>query len=199
MTFYIDGVPINSQNDSASPQVQPVTLNSSGVATISAQLPALSDGALTHTYTVTAVYSGDRVNAPSIAYSSLPVVGSAGDFAVQLTPGCGAIGSQSTVTATLPGASFQGTATISIAHLDGTGSQVLAVVQPTSLNITQQVTIPSSLVSFTGDLTKGSETVDNVSSVANLVTGQTVASGSLFPPFTTVQSFTPAVITLSQS
>ncbi len=47
VTFYINGVPINSQNDGATPQVQPVTLNASGVATITALLPALSDGNVT--------------------------------------------------------------------------------------------------------------------------------------------------------
>jgi hypothetical protein len=199
VTFYINGVAINSQNNSASPQVQPVTLNSSGVATITALLPELSNGAVTQTYTVTAVYSGDSVSAPSIAYSSLQVVGPEGDFNVLLTPGAGQFGSQSTVAVTLPGASYQGTVTISIAHLDGTGSQVLAVVTPTSLNVSQQVTIPSTLVSFTGNVTQGSPTVGNVSTVANLVAGQTVASGSLFPAVTTVQSWTPATITLSQA
>ena len=198
VTFYIDGVPINSENDSASPQIQQIQVNGSGVATITALLPALADGDVTHTFTVTAVYSGDEFTAPSIAYSSLKVVGSAGDFDVQLAPGAGALGSQTTVSAMLPGSSYQGTVTISIAHQDGTGSTQLASFTPTSSNISKVVTIPASLLSFTGDLSTTTNIINNVSSVVNLVNGQTVTSGANFLPGTTISGFAPATLTLSK-
>ncbi len=69
---------------------------------------------------------------------------------------------------------------------------------PDQLNVTQQVTIPASLLSFTGDTTKGSDTITNVSSVVNLVSGQTITGGGLFATGTTISSFTPATLQLSQ-
>ncbi|SFI15061.1 beta-1,3-glucanase family protein [Planctomicrobium piriforme] len=76
VTFYIDGTPINSSNASSAPPLQPVTIDANGEATITATMPALPDGSNTHTYTVTAVYSGDANNLPSIASHKLKLEGS---------------------------------------------------------------------------------------------------------------------------
>lgn len=75
ITFFIDGVPINTNDFSSNPPQQPIVVNGSGVATITATLPALPDGDSTHTYTVIALYSGDALTAPSVASQMLEVIG----------------------------------------------------------------------------------------------------------------------------
>lgn len=67
ITFFIDGIAINSNDSSANPPQQPIAIDGNGNATITAKLPALPAGAVTHTFTVTALYSGDEFTAPSIA------------------------------------------------------------------------------------------------------------------------------------
>ena len=70
VTFFINGLAINSNNDSSSPTLQPVAV-SGGTAALTANLPSLPSG--TYTYTVTAVYSGDGTNLPSIGSTTLQV------------------------------------------------------------------------------------------------------------------------------
>ena len=200
VTFFIDGVPINSQNDSAAPPLQPIALDGNGKATITANLPALADGSISHTYTVTAVYSGDDSNLPSIAYQSLPLIGANGDFLVSLTPGSGSAGSAVTVTATLPGAAPTGTVDIYFALNDGSSPQLLESIPvttpPASNVLTANVTIPATVLTFEGTTTTGSENVANVTNVLDLEVGQTLTNANLTPG-TTIAGFAPPTLTLS--
>jgi hypothetical protein len=139
VTFFIDGVPINSNNYSATPPQQPVTLNGSGVASLTANLPALPDGSLTRTYTLTAVYSGDATHEPSIAYTPLQLTGVNGDFLMGFT-GTPTAGSPITVSSTsLPGGVYNGTLAFSI---NGTS---LGTINIGSANFSTSLTIPSTL------------------------------------------------------
>ncbi|WP_428304434.1 beta-1,3-glucanase family protein [Lacipirellula sp.] len=187
VTFFIDGVAINSNDFSSSPPWQPVTLDGSGNATISATLPALADGSTTHTYTVTAVYSGDVDSAPSIASQSLKLVGVNGDFLMTLNPDLGPLGTSVNVTATLPGHEFSGTVTFSASLSDGSGSQQLGPPVPVSgPMLNTNITIPSSLLTFTGDMLSGHHTITNISNAVNLEVGQSLTS----PQFTGGQEIT---------
>ena len=86
------------------------------------------------------------------------------------------------------------------------GTTISAITMPTvtlnnlPTNTNAGVTLDTStpISSFSGDVIPTSQTINNVSSVANLVAGQTLASGSMFPTGTTISGFTPATITLSQ-
>jgi hypothetical protein len=73
VNFFIDGIPLNSNNNSTFPTLQPITL-AGGMASITANLPPTADAGNTHTYTVTAVYSGDSTNLPSIATWQLEII-----------------------------------------------------------------------------------------------------------------------------
>lgn len=143
VTFFIDGVPINANNFGSAPPLQPVTLvagpASSGYSTASltANLPALPDGSLNHTYTLTAVYSGDTTNEPSIAYMPLKLTGVNGDFLMGYqTTGAPTPGSQITVSGTLPGGIYNGTLAFSIGGLS------MGTINIGGANFSTPLTIP---------------------------------------------------------
>ena len=71
VSFFINGLPINDSIQSSNPPLDPAVINGSGVATLTANLPSLPNTSSNQTYTVTAVYSGDANNKPSIAYTSM--------------------------------------------------------------------------------------------------------------------------------
>lgn len=202
VTFYIDGVAINSTNAGPSPLLQPVTI-SSGTATLTANLPALPDGGHTHTYTVTAVYSGDANHLPSIAEQSLKLTGSLGDFAVNPAPSTGPLGTSVTVTTLLPGNPTTGSVAFSIVDSNGNTVRTIGTVPVISGTVTETAVIPTNLLAFTGNTVFGTTTITSVSSVANLIVGQ-VVTGPGIPAGTTISSFaaspTPGTnsITLSQ-
>lgn len=196
VTFFIDGVPINSSNASSAPPLQPITLDQTGTATITAHLPALPDGSISHTYTVTAVYSGDANHLPSIAYQSLPLTGANGDFLVSLSPGSGPAGTAVAVTATLPGSNPSGNVSFYFSLSDGSNSQLLVTSPVTSNTVTANVNIPSTILSFTGTTTDGSTNVANVTNVVDLGVGQTL-SGTNIVPGTTITGFAPPELILS--
>ena len=70
VAFFLNGAPLNSINNSAAPPLQLITM-SGGAALITANLPATSDAGNPHTYTLTAVYSGDSNYLPTV--TTLPV------------------------------------------------------------------------------------------------------------------------------
>lgn len=151
VTFFIDGVAINANNFGATPPLQPVALQpgppSSGIATatLTAHLPALPDGSLNHTYTLTAVYSGDATNEPSIAYMPLKLTGVNGDFLMGYS-GTPSAGSQITVSSTaLPGGVYNGTLALSIAKPDGSNSKPLGTINIGAANFSTTVTLPNPL------------------------------------------------------
>lgn len=180
VTFFIDGVAINANDFSSSPPHQPVPVDVNGDVELRATLPALSDGSTTHTYTLTAVYSGDEYAAPSVAYQPLKLIGPNGDFLMTVTPSQATLGTQVNVSATLLGATFDGTVAVSIAHSDGTGGQLLSTTNVTSANWSAGMTIPPQLLTFTGDVdvSVNAKRINNVSSVVNLVPGQTVSNAN---------------------
>jgi hypothetical protein len=188
VTFYIDGVAINSTNSGPNPLPQPVAINGSGVATLTANLPALPDGGHTHTYTVTAVYSGDANNLPSLAAQRLKLTGNLGDFAVNLSPPTGTLGTSVGVTTLLPGNPTSGTVDFSLVDLSGNTLLTFPSVTVTSSTVNTNVTIPSNLVTFTGDTAFGSDTITNVSTVENLIVGQGI-TGPGIPAGATIASF----------
>lgn len=200
VTFFIDGVAINSNNFGAAPPWQPAAVDGSGNATVTATLPALADGSTTHTYTVTAIYSGDATSAPSVAYQSLKLVGVNGDFLMTLTPDAAPLGTSVGVTATLPGSVFDGTVAFSASLSDGSGVQSLGPpVAVTGSAFSSNITIPTNLVSFTGDIATGSNIITNVSNVVNVLAGQTLTNSNLSGGSQLITSVTPPSVTLNQA
>jgi hypothetical protein len=199
VTFFIDGVAINSNDFSGAPPWQPVAVDGSGAATITATLPALADGSTTQTYTVTAIYSGDATSAPSIAYQSLKLVGVNGDFLMTLAPAQAAMGTSVNVTATLPGSVFDGTVAFTVSLSDGSRSQALgAPVAISSSALNANITIPSNLLAFTGDTAVGSNVISNVSNTVNLLEGQMITNANFTGP-QQITGITPPGLTLSQA
>jgi hypothetical protein len=195
LSFFINGLPINPDDASSTPPQYPIAIDNNGIATVTANLPALTDGSVNHTYTVTAVYSGDATNMPSVAYNnSLALTGVNGDFLLNFTPGSVAVNTATTVTAQLPGDDFDGTIALSISKSDGSGSQSLGSFVPTTINFSQSVTIPQDLLTFTGTF-NGTNVVD-VSSVVDLVAGQ-VLTGTGIPANTTIQSMGPGPLQIT--
>jgi len=147
VTFFIDGVPVNKNNFGATPPLQPIALvagpaNSdySTASLVMANLPALPDGSLNHTYTLTAVYSGDATNEPSIAYMPLALTGVNGDFLMTYqTTGTPTPGSQITVSGVLPGGVYNGTLAFSI------GGLPMGTINIGGANFSVPLTIPGSL------------------------------------------------------
>ncbi len=200
VTFFIDGVPINSLNASAAPPLQPITLDGNGVATITANLPALAEGSISHTYTVTAVYSGDDSNLPSIAYQSLPLIGVNGDFLVSLSPGNGPAGTAVVASATLPGTDPTGTVDFYFALADGSSPQLLQSVPvstpPVGNLVTANLTIPTTVLTFAGTTTNNSTNVSNVTNVLDLAVGQQLTNANITAG-TTITGFAPPQLVLS--
>jgi hypothetical protein len=74
VTFFVDGIALNeSTNIGLTPLLDPIGIDVSGNATFSGILPPTSDAANEHTYVVTAIYSGDTNNLPSIAHTTVTV------------------------------------------------------------------------------------------------------------------------------
>jgi hypothetical protein len=74
VTFFVDGIALNeSTNVGLTPLLDPIAIDGMGNATFTGNLPATSDAANQHTYVVTAIYSGDANNLPSIASASIIV------------------------------------------------------------------------------------------------------------------------------
>jgi hypothetical protein len=140
VTFFIDGVPINSTTSGVSSLVQPITVDGSGNATISnVTLPPLPDGSVNHTYTVTAVYSGDQYTAPSVATQALKLTGVNGDFLMTYqSAGAPKANSKITVSGTLPGGVYNGTLAYWM------GSNLLGAIDVGSANFSTVLTIPAS-------------------------------------------------------
>ena len=72
VALFMDGIPLNQYNNSSNPPVQLLTL-SGGAASLSVTLPPTGDAGKRHTYTVTAVYSGDDNYLPTIASMQLQI------------------------------------------------------------------------------------------------------------------------------
>jgi hypothetical protein len=138
VTFFIDGTPINSNNFGSAPPLQPITLNGSGTASLTANLPALPDGSLNRTYTLTAVYSGDATNEPSIASMPLKLAGVNGDFLMGYS-GTPSAGNAITINGALPGGVYNGTLAFSINGIS------MGTINVGLENFSTNVTIPGSL------------------------------------------------------
>jgi len=138
VTFFIDGTPINSNNYGSAPPLQPITLNGSGTASLTANLPALPDGSLNRTYTLTAVYSGDATNEPSIASMPLKLAGVNGDFLMGYS-GTPSAGNAITINGALPGGVYNGTLAFSINGIS------MGTINVGLENFSTSVTIPGSL------------------------------------------------------
>jgi hypothetical protein len=138
VTFFIDGTPINSNNFGSAPPLQPITLNGSGTASLTANLPALPDGSLNRTYTLTAVYSGDATNEPSIASMPLKLAGVNGDFLMGYS-GTPSAGNAITINGALPGGVYNGTLAFSINGIS------MGTINVGLENFSTSVTIPGSL------------------------------------------------------
>jgi hypothetical protein len=202
VSFFINGVPINSNDFGAIPPVDPRSVDgTTGEATISATLPLMPDGNTPHTYTVTAVYSGDEYRAPSIAYDELALSPA---FQLGFSANNVPLGSQVTLDVTLSTGAPSGTVEFSISHADGTGEQFLGSVDATSAHLSKQVTIPANLLQFTGDPTTTQngkqQTIGIINKVSNFTgvrLGQ-ILTGAGLPSGTTVSNFTKHQLTLSQ-
>jgi Beta-1,3-glucanase len=196
VTFFINGVPINSNDNSASPPLQPVPVDGTGKATISATLPVMPDGNTLHTYTVTAVYSGDAFRAPSVVYDSLQL---APAFQLGFSTNNVPLGTQITLDVTLGGSSYSGVIDFSISHADGTGQISLGSAVPVSALTTKLVTIPANLLQITGNIVTngGVSSIQNVSNFTGLRQTQILAGAGL-PSGTMISAFTKHQLTLSQ-
>ena len=202
VAFFINGVPINSNNFSSAPPVQLQPLNSgSGVATITANLPALPDGTDPHTYTVTAVYSGDANNRPSIASYSLL---QEDPISLALVPGSGVLGSTPELEVTLPGTTYNGTVDFTVTRIDGSGGISLGSVDVnagTVVNNNQIIGefpfLTSTFTGYTTGGTAGSNAITDISYSAPLVPNTQTISGTGIPAGASIATFTPATLTLS--
>jgi len=194
VSFFINGIPINPNDDSQTPPMYPVTLDGSGTATITATLPALPSGANSATYTVTAVYSGDMNHLPSIAYTSLPLESA---LTVAVAPAAGVLGLPVTINTTLPDANPTGTLSYTISKSDGTNVISMGSVPVNSQNMSSPVTIPTNVVTFTGTA-DGSHVITGISSMADLLQNQ-VVSGTGVPTGTTITNIGAGSITLSNA
>ncbi|WP_437203131.1 beta-1,3-glucanase family protein [Planctomicrobium sp. SH664] len=199
VTFYINGVPVNSVNSTATPPLQPVSINNEGIATLTATLPALPDGSITHTYTVSAVYSGDGTHLPSVSTRSLQLVGSNGDFPIAVSPSSGSAGATVTITGTLPGTNPAGTVELIFARSDGSEPQSLKTLTVSGNNLNTQVTLPDTVIHITGTIAAGTLTqVDGVTNLVDIIPGQAIAASNI-PAGTTVAGSVPGQLTLSHA
>ncbi|MGD9633350.1 MAG: beta-1,3-glucanase family protein [Pirellulales bacterium] len=202
VTFFVNGLPINSANYSNTAPLQQVQL-SGGAATITALLPNLPNPANTPsgggTYTVTAVYSGDSNNRPSIGYATINV----NELGVSLSPASTAVGQTTQITTAIPGSDYNGTISYTISMSDGSNpiSFATSTTSPTASNTVTSVAIPNNVVTFTGDVTppgmqSQTNKITGISSMVDLEVGQTV-SGTGVPAGTTILSVGVDSITLS--
>lgn len=197
ITFYINGLPINSSDYSATPPIQSIELDSLGNASITALLPALPDGNTSHTYVVTAVYSGDSNYSESISYQPLRVYGPQGDFQMTLSPSTGTLGTQTQLTANLPGSTFDGVVNFSI--MDGDGNvRPLGFAPVTSNTVVMPLTIPPTLLSFVGNVVNGDDVIHDVAVITNLQNGQGL-TGTGIPAHATVDQPIAGYLDLSSN
>jgi hypothetical protein len=187
VTFFINGLPINEHNMSNTAPLQRVTV-ASNTATLTADLPTLNSNPNTlggaAVYTITAVYSGDANNRPSIARSSLKV----NELNVALSPSSGIVGSTTQITSTIPGNTYDGTLTYTISKSDGTNPQAFATSTAASTQSTPVTSnaVPGNVVTFTGNA-DGSQKIKKISSMVDLKVGQTI-SGDGLPSGTMITS-----------
>jgi hypothetical protein len=196
VTFFVNGLPVNDSNYSNTAPLQQVGLTGN-TATITALLPNLpyaaglpSGGG---TYTVTAVYSGDTVNRPSIGYATINV----NELGVSLSPSSGAVGATTTISTHIPGSDYNGTISYTISKSDGTNSQTFApsTTSPTGSNTATSTGIPNNVVAFNGNA-NGTTKISGISSMTDLKVGQTL-SGLGVPPNTTISEVGVDSITLN--
>lgn len=81
VAFFLDGIALNEVNNSSSPPLQlkllsPTMTQYESSATINVNLPPTSDAGNEHTYTVTAVYTGDGNFLPSVSTMQLQIAAS---------------------------------------------------------------------------------------------------------------------------
>jgi hypothetical protein len=185
VSFFINGIAINPYDASSSPAQYPVSLDYDSntqtySATIDATLPALSTGSVTHTYTITAVYSGDDNNLPSIDYNnSFQLTGALGDFLMQFSPSPFTVGgSPKAYIPRLPGDNFGGTIDFSISPGNGNPSLPMGTnTDPDIMNPTTTLTIPQQLLQFTGNIEPNSAVISGIANTTNLLAGQVVSGG----------------------
>jgi Beta-1,3-glucanase/Bacterial Ig-like domain (group 3) len=195
VTFFINGIPINPDDDSLTAPMRPIDLDGTGLASVTATLPALPSGANAATYTVTAIYSGDATYLPSIVSTSLPLTSA---LTVAVAPAAGVLGATVQVSTTLPDANSSGTLTYSISKSDGSNPQTIGTPQQvTSQNMQKNLAIPTNVVTFTGDA-DGSNMITGISSMVDLLQGQTI-SGVGVPTGTTIIGTGADSITLSNT
>lgn len=192
ISYFIDGCVMTDVAGSTTT----VPLVNGQAASASFAIPALPDGAYTHSYTLTAVYSGDTNYQPAVATSTVQLVGPSGDFAVSLNPSQFPVGTNVSVTVVLPLATVAGTLGLNL--IDST-QNIAASVAPATVSTASNIIafdIPANVLSFTGTVTSGNNLIENVSSTSNLTQGQ-VLSGTGIPPDTTIASFSPGTVTMS--
>ncbi len=195
ISYFVDGCIMSNSSSNTSGETR-VALAAGQAAAASFSVPALPDGAYTHSYTVTAVYSGDSNYQPAVATSTVQLVGPSGDFAVSLSPPQFPVGTTVNVSTVLPVANVAGTLAL---NLVDSLQNVVASVAAFSISSASNVTafdIPANVLSFTGIVTSGSNQITSVSSTNDLTPGQ-VLSGTGIPANTTIISFSPGTITMS--
>ncbi|BBB62157.1 hypothetical protein UNDKW_3884 [Undibacterium sp. KW1] len=191
ISYFVDGCVMSNTSNQTS-----VALANGQAAAASFSVPALPDGAYTHSYTVTAVYSGDSNYQPAVATQTVQLTGPSGDFAVSLNPPQFPVGTTVSVTTVLPVAAVAGTLAL---NLIDSSQNVVASVAASSVSSATNVTpfdIPANVLSFAGIVTSGNNQITNVSSTNDLTPGQ-VLTGTGIPANTTIISFSPCTITMS--
>ncbi|WP_232064208.1 Ig-like domain repeat protein [Undibacterium sp. YM2] len=191
VSYFVDGCVMSNTSSQTS-----VALANGQAAAASFTVPALPDGAYTHSYTVTAVYSGDSNYQPAVATQTVQLTGPSGDFAVSLNPPQFPVGTTVSVTTVLPVATVAGTLAL---NLIDSSQNVVASVAASSVSSATNVTpfdIPANVLSFTGIVTSGNNQISSVSSTSDLTPGQ-VLTGTGISPDTTIISFSPGTITMS--
>ena len=149
------------------------THNGSGIATITATLPALPSGTAAATYTVTAVYSGDANNLPSVAVALLPIT-EVVDVPPRLTVQSGVLGSTAQITTATPrGAQFTGNLTYTISLSDGSRitRNLTSNVATTTQNTVNSYPIPTDILKFSGTA-DGTNMITGISNMTDLMIGQ---------------------------
>jgi Beta-1,3-glucanase len=195
VSFFINGVAINSTDYSSSPPVEPVSVDStSGQASISGKLPVMPDGNTPHTYVVTAVYSGDEYRAPSVAYQTLELTPA---FSLGFGANPVALNEAFNLVVTLNTPTYSGTIDFSISYPDGSGAISLGSAPVTTTTISKSVTIPPTFLQFTGEIVTsgGTSSIQNVSDFSGLAPGQ-IVTGNGLPSNLTLGGPTPNQFTI---
>lgn len=200
VTFFIDGYAVNSAGYPAGiPALQPVTL-SAGIASQSANCPPMPNGSFTHTFTVTAVYSGDSNYLPAVTTAPLTLNG----FAIFMGIPSNSITLGQNLPATaqvqMPFNSFSGTLFL-MTYANGDPNVLLqnqAINMQVSSNPISISSYQVPVLTITGQLTNGSTSISNVSSFTGIANGQGI-TGTGIPANTTISSFNESSNTLTMS